>query len=170
MKIIVGLGNPGARYAYTYHNLGFLALEALADKLNTKFKYKECNSLVARIFSCDLILAKPQTFMNLSGVAVKGLLKKYKLTPKDLIVVYDDIDIEKGAMRFRERGSAGTHNGMRSIISEIGTDDFNRLRLGIGRSEHMNLADYVLSEIASLDRAMFIELFDKAAETLISIK
>ncbi|MCL2555984.1 MAG: aminoacyl-tRNA hydrolase [Firmicutes bacterium] len=166
MKLIIGLGNPGARYAYTYHNLGFLAVEALADKLNTNFKVKECNSIVARVFSHDLVIAKPQTFMNLSGIAVKGLLKKYKLMPKDMIIVYDDIDIERGVMRFRERGSAGTHNGMRSIISEIGTDDFKRLRLGIGRSDNMSLADYVLSEIDKDSRPIFIELIEKAVEFL----
>jgi len=170
MKLIIGLGNPGSRYAYTYHNLGFLCVEALAEKLNTRFKHKECNSLVARGFSHDLILAKPQTYMNLSGIAVKGLLKKYKLSPKDLIVVYDDIDIEKGVMRFREKGSAGTHNGMRSIVYELGTEDFRRLRLGIGRGEGMNLADFVLSDIPKDDRMHFAELFVRVGEFLIELK
>ena len=170
MKLIVGLGNHGPKYAYTYHNLGFLCVEALADKLNIKFKHKECSALVARVFSHDLILAKPQTFMNLSGIAVKGLLKKYKLTPQNLIVVYDDIDIERGSMRFREKGSAGTHNGMKSIIGELGTDDFRRLRLGIGRAEGVSLADFVLSEIDRHERPLFAELIEKAGEFLVGLE
>jgi len=169
MKLVVGLGNPGTRYANTYHNLGFLCVEAVADLLNAKFKHKECSSIVARVFSHDLILAKPQTFMNLSGVAVKGLLKKYKLTEKDLIIVYDDIDIEKGAMRFREKGSAGTHNGMRSIVYELDTEEFRRLRLGIGRHERMNLADYVLSQIDKDSGILFAELLKKASDFLLEI-
>jgi len=172
MKIIVGLGNPGARYAYTYHNVGFLAAEAFADKIGARFKIKKCDSLLAREFYAgeDFVVAKPQTFMNLSGVAVRQLLKKFKAAPADLVVVYDDIDIEKGTLRFREKGSAGTHNGMRSIISEIGTGDFKRLRIGIGRpADGQPLADYVLSQVRRDEREMFFTLLGQAAEELLRI-
>ena len=124
MKIVVGLGNFGDKYAYTFHNMGYLSVELLADKLGLKFDKKECDSLVAVGYKGGekVVLAKPLTYMNLSGVAVKQLLAKNKATPDDLIVIYDDIDLPKGTIRVRPKGSAGTHNGMRNIISEIKTE------------------------------------------------
>jgi PTH1 family peptidyl-tRNA hydrolase len=172
MKIILGLGNPGDRYAYTYHNMGFLAVECLADKLKVNFKTRECDSITAKAFigGETVVIAKPLTFMNLSGKAAKQLFKKYKATHKDLIVIYDDIDIEKGNLRIREKGSAGTHNGMRSIIAEIGTQDFFRIRIGVGRPpENFDLANYVLSEVPKSEREMFFGLLDKAAEEALKI-
>ena len=129
MKLVVGLGNYGDKYAYTHHNMGFLAVECLADKLGFKFKKRECDSLIAEgyISGEKVILAKPLTFMNLSGIAVKQLLNKFKLTPADMVVIYDDIDIERGTLRVRQKGSAGTHNGMRNIIETIKTEDFKRV-------------------------------------------
>ena len=135
MKIVVGLGNFGDKYAYTFHNMGFLSIEVLADKLGLKFDKKECDSLVAVGYKGGekVVLAKPLTYMNLSGVAVKQLLAKNKATPADLLVIYDDIDLPKGNIRVRPKGSAGTHNGMRNIIAEIKTEEFRRVRIGIGK-------------------------------------
>ena len=133
MKIVVGLGNFGDRYAYTFHNMGFLAAECLADKLNLKFDRRECDSLIAVGYRGGekLVIAKPLTYMNLSGVAVKQLLAKYKAEPHDLIVMFDDVDIPKGSVRVRLKGSGGTHNGMRNIIEKIATQEFPRVRIGI---------------------------------------
>lgn len=154
MKLIVGLGNPGVRYEYTYHNVGFLAIDIIADALGVKLNTKECQSLTAvkSRGGEKIILAKPQTFMNLSGKAVKQLIGKYG-GAEALTVIYDDIDIEKGTIRFRERGSAGTHNGMRSIIAELGSGEFNRIRIGTGPlPENVPLVSYVLESIPDADR------------------
>lgn len=167
MKLVVGLGNYGDKYAYTHHNMGFLAVECLADKLGFKFKKRECDSLIAEgnLNGERLIIAKPLTFMNLSGVAVKQLLRKYEISPRDMVVVYDDIDIERGTLRVRAKGSAGTHNGMRNIIEIIGTEDFPRVRVGIGKPPpFVPLADFVLSEVPKDDRKLFYELLSRAAD------
>lgn len=162
MKIIVGLGNYGAKYERTYHNLGFMAVDRIADILAVKIKSKECESLVA--VKDDLVLAKPLTYMNLSGIAVKKLLKKYDGNLSDLIVIYDDIDLERASVRVRQKGSAGTHNGMRSIIAEIQSGDFCRIRIGAGRPEEgEDLADYVLSAIPYAHKEAFNNALDTAA-------
>ena len=123
MYLIVGLGNPEKQYETTFHNMGFLAVGEMADKLGVKFKKKECEASVAEAFlgGEKVILARPLTYMNASGRAVKQLLAKYKAAPENLLVIYDDFDLPKGKLRIRASGSAGTHNGMRSIIGEIGT-------------------------------------------------
>ncbi len=170
MKIIVGLGNFGDKYAYTYHNLGFLAAEALADKLGFSFSKRECDSSVASgYFSGEqIVIARPVTFMNLSGRAVAKLLQKYKASPKDFLVIFDDIDIEKGTVRFRERGSGGTHNGIRHIVDTLGTTDFPRIRIGIGRPpEHLPLADYVLSQVPKSERQLLFDTILLAADKVI---
>ena len=168
MKIVVGLGNYGDKYAYTYHNMGFLAVEALADQLGIKFKTKECDALVAVGYRNGekIVLAKPLTFMNLSGKAVYALCQKYKANPAtDLIVIYDDIDLPKGSLRVREKGSAGTHNGMRNIIATLSTEEFARIRIGIGPvPQFVPLADYVLSEVPKLERQVLFDAFVKASE------
>lgn len=172
MKLVVGLGNYGDKYAYTHHNMGFLAVECLADKLGMKFKKRECDSLVAEAFFGGerLILAKPLTYMNLSGVAVKQLLKKYKAEPSDMVVIYDDIDIERGTLRVRAKGSAGTHNGMRNIIETIATENFPRVRVGIGKPPpFVPLADFVLSEVPSADRKHFFDLLAQAADEALKL-
>ena len=173
MNIIAGLGNPGERYAGTYHNVGWLALDIIADRLGIRIKTAECDSLtgVKDIDGERVVLAKPQTFMNLSGRAVKQLLGRYKATSADLLVIYDDIDIEKGTFRFRERGSAGTHNGMRDIVSALGSGDFARLRIGTGKvPENIPLVSYVLADMTDDDRALIgaasKEAADKAVEWL----
>ena len=166
--IIVGLGNPGDRYKDTYHNMGYCVVDAIAEKLNKKINRAEADSLTA-ITECNgekLILAKPITYMNLSGNAVKGLMKKYGETPETLIVCYDDIDLPRFSVRVRGSGSGGTHNGMRHIIQTIGTTDFKRLRVGIGRDDK-DLKDYVLAKTDKADNDKFKEVFNRCAELLI---
>lgn len=167
MKLVVGLGNFGDRYAYTYHNLGFLAAECLADRLGLKFKKRECDAQIA-VGSYEgerLVIARPLTYMNLSGISVKQLLKKYDCAPADMVVVFDDIDIERGSVRVRASGSGGTHNGMRNIISEIKTEGFPRVRIGVGRPpEYIPLADFVLSEIPRADRELFHDAIERAVD------
>ena len=162
--IVVGLGNPGKEYEDTLHNCGFSVMDKLSESLGKKLMKIECSALtcVTQIAGEKVILAKPLTYMNNSGEAVKSLLKRYDMKPQDLIVIYDDIDIPRYTVRVRLSGSAGTHNGMRSIVSCLGTENFTRIRIGIGRNEH-NLADYVLSHIGTEDRPRFDELFLKAA-------
>lgn len=172
MKIVAGLGNYGDRYAYTYHNMGFLAAECLADRLNAKFRTRECSSetAVASVDGERVVIARPLTYMNLSGRAVKELLGKYKCSSRDLIVVFDDIDIERGTVRVRQSGSGGTHNGMRNIIETIGTTDFPRVRIGIGRPpEYMPLADYVLSDVPKADRPALAAAIERAADEVMKL-
>lgn len=172
MKIIVGLGNPTPKYRNNYHNLGFMTADALAEKLKMKIKTSECKSLTAQktIDGDDVVIAKPQTFMNLSGEAVKELLRKYGAYSEDLIVVYDDADIPVGKLRLRKEGSAGTHNGMRSIIKEINSENFPRLRIGFGCAElkdkSVPIIEKVLSDISYTDREKINEAIQKAADKL----
>lgn len=135
MKLLVGLGNPGIKYALTKHNVGFLAVDRLAGWLNIEVNRSTLRSFVGQgVYAGEkIILAKPQTYMNLSGEAVVALLNWYKLTPAELIVIYDDLDLPPGRLRIRERGSAGGHRGLASVIGQIGCDDFVRVRIGIGR-------------------------------------
>ncbi|MDR0855454.1 MAG: aminoacyl-tRNA hydrolase [Christensenellaceae bacterium] len=169
MLLIVGLGNPGREYEKTLHNMGFLALSVLAEKYGKKFVSFECDSLTTlfQINGGKIILAKPQTYMNLSGKAVKGLLKKYDASLSDLIVIYDDFDIPKLSVRARERGSAGTHNGMKSIIAEVNSDNFKRIRVGIG-STNIDKKDFVLSSLSNADLEAYNNVFNEIADTLIA--
>ena len=150
MKLIVGLGNIGEKYKSTYHNVGFMVLDKVSEKLGFKFGNRGCDADYAeyRTFSEKFIFAKPRTFMNDSGRAVKSFMKKFKLEISDVLVVVDDIDQPAGNIRLRKTGSAGTHNGLKSIIYETGEEDFMRLRVGIGKQhEGQDLADYVLSDM-----------------------
>lgn len=172
MKIIVGLGNPEEKYARTFHNMGWIAAGDVAAKLDVKFKKKECEAYVAaaRVNGEDVIIARPVTYMNNSGRAVKQLLAKYKATAADLIVIYDDYDIPKGNIRIRPSGSAGTHNGMRSVIAEIGTSAFARIRIGIRDAEvNIPIMNYVLSEVRREDYNLFIAACGKAAAAALEI-
>ena len=172
MKIVFGLGNYGDRYAYTYHNMGFLTAECLADKLGFKFKKRECDGLIAEGNRGGerLVIVKPLTYMNLSGICVKQVVRKYKAELKDIIVVFDDIDIPRLTLRVRMNGSGGTHNGMRNIIDVMGSGDFPRVRVGIGRPpEHFDLGDYVLSEVPRADRQAFYDLIDSAADEVLKL-
>lgn len=149
MKLIVGLGNPEKKYENTYHNIGFYAVQKLAEKYHTNFSKKMCNAIIAETYfgKEKIILAKPTTYMNLSGDCVQEFVHKYKLSTKDVFVIVDDIDLEKGKYRFRENGSGGSHNGMKDIVLKLKTTDFPRLRIGIGRDESKDLATFVLSKI-----------------------
>lgn len=172
MFIIVGLGNPEEKYFKTFHNVGYMGVGDVAAKLNVKFKKKECESYVAEanLNGEKIILARPVTYMNASGRAVKQLLAKYKTDPAHLIVIYDDYDIPKGSVRIRPCGSAGTHNGMRSVIAEIGTQNFTRIRIGIRDSQvDIPIINYVLSEIKKEDYELFISASNRAADAAIEI-
>lgn len=170
MWLIVGLGNPGETYARTRHNIGFRVVAELAQRHHLEFSHKRANARVAEgtIAGQRVALALPQTFMNLSGQAVVGLRQWYKIDPAtDLLVVYDDVDLPFGALRLRERGSAGTHNGMRSIITLLGSQVFPRLRIGIDRPPAAwDLADYVLGRFTSEQEAQLPEVIQRAADAL----
>ena len=168
-RLIVGLGNPGLEYSATRHNLGFLCLDRLAAKHRLRFTGKRGKSLLARgtINGHDVALAKPQTYMNLSGESVRDLLRIYKMPTSALLVVCDDVDLPAGTVRIRERGGPGTHNGMRSIVDEIGTTDFPRLRIGVGMPTNgQNLADYVLGLPPPEERAVLDEALDRGVEAI----
>ena len=166
MVLIVGLGNIGVQYRNTFHNLGFRVVDYLAEKLSidvTKEKYK---ALIGkgRVNGQEVMLVKPTTYMNNSGQSVVLIKKKFK--DARIIVAVDDIDLPKGVIRYRERGKSGTHNGMRSLVEYIG-EDFERVRIGIGRDETKNLADYVLSNIRFEDEELFNEAIKKAGELIL---
>ena len=150
IKLVVGLGNIGKKYEKHVHNLGFMVVDLVAEKLGAKFKKKECDAEVAEVFlsGTKIVLAKPTTFMNASGIAVKSLMKKHGIEIDEILIVSDDIDLEPGRIRIREKGSAGTHNGLKSVIEETQSTLFKRVRIGAGKApEFMNLADYVLSNV-----------------------
>ena len=149
MKLIVGLGNFGKEYDYTYHNVGFMTIQKIADKQGLDFSKKECKAKTCSFLlgGEKIILAEPQTYMNLSGESILELKDKYKLKNSDIYVFCDDIDLPLGKIRLRHEGSGGTHNGLRNIVENIG-QDFNRIKIGIGRdTKFENLADFVLSKI-----------------------
>lgn len=169
MKLIVGLGNPGAKYAGTRHNAGFSVIDKLAERHNIKVDTCKHKALIGKgvINGEKVILAMPQTFMNLSGESVRAIMDFYKLTVDDLIVVYDDIDLDVGKIRIREKGSAGGHNGMKNIILHSGSQDFVRVRVGVGKKpEHMDLADHVLSRFSREDLPFMRESCGKACDAL----
>ncbi len=162
MNIVVGLGNPDDKYKNTYHNIGFDVVDALAKKLGISFDKNKFKALVGEgtLNGEKLLIVKPQTYMNLSGESVVMLKNKFK--DARILVVVDDIDLPKGNIRYREHGSAGTHNGLRSIVSYIG-EDFERIKVGIGRDITMDLADYVLSKY---DKNVFAPIIDKAVNEI----
>lgn len=169
MKIIVGLGNPGAKYAGTRHNIGFSVIDELAEKYNISLGDKKHKAIFGKgvIEGEKTILAMPQTFMNLSGESVRELIDYYKCDPSDLIVIYDDIDLDVGKLRIREKGSAGGHNGMKNIIMHLGSQDFIRIRVGVGaKPKNMDLADYVLSRFGKDDLPFIRESCTKACDAV----
>jgi PTH1 family peptidyl-tRNA hydrolase len=152
MKLIIGLGNPGGEYERTRHNVGWMVVDAFAKKFRIDITKHEKNAMTGtgRVAGGSVLVAKPLTFMNLSGDAVKLLLNAYGESPKDVLIVYDDIDLPVGRLRIRENGSSGTHNGMRSIVSSLATESFPRLRFGVRGANFSETAprlrDYVLDE------------------------
>lgn len=164
MKVIVGLGNPGPQYETTRHNIGFLLLDLLADSMGLDFRPKHQGQFAQTMIKSEKVyLLKPQTFMNLSGRSVVDLTAFYKVSPQDMLVVYDDMDLDFGKIRLRAKGSAGGHNGIKSIISELGTEEFWRLKLGIGRPpERWDAAQYVLSQFKDTEIPILEETLAKA--------
>jgi len=169
--LVAGLGNPGREYERTPHNLGFLIIDRLAARCGTRVTRKESMALVGqgRIEGIPVLLAKPQTYMNLSGQAVGGLLRKHGLGPEDLIVVFDDLDLPWKALRIRPKGSAGGHHGMESVIREIGSKDFIRIRIGIAGYRVGEGAKFVLSPFRRGQKKELDELLDHAALAVESI-
>lgn len=154
MKLIVGLGNIGKEYEKTNHNAGFMVLDMVAEEFGFTFKNRGCESDYAEVrTSADkFIVAKPRTYMNESGKAVKSLMRKFDIKIQDVVIVNDDIDQQPGFVRIRKSGSAGTHNGLKSIIAETGSIEFNRIRVGVGKQkEHQDLANFVLSKMHMSD-------------------
>jgi len=167
MKIIFGLGNPGTKYANNFHNLGFMAIDSLAKMLNVNFNKKSKKGVYGEtiINGEKILLVKPQTFMNLSGECVREFIDFFKCDLEDILVIYDDIDIVKGSIRFRPYGSAGTHNGMRSIVSCISSQQFKRVRVGAKNTNpNIALIDYVLMNIPKEDEADIAIAVDRAAK------
>jgi PTH1 family peptidyl-tRNA hydrolase len=166
MRLIVGLGNPGPEYQWTPHNLGFLAVDEIANRAGIRVERPEAKALVGRgkFAGEEIILAKPQTYMNLSGISVRDVLEKYELSPEDLLVLYDERDLPWGMIRIGERGSPGTHNGAKSVTSALGTQEFARLRLGCGPDHPVSdLAAYVLRPMKKGDLEIAAEMIAEAA-------
>jgi len=172
MYLIVGLGNPGAEYAGTRHNLGFMLVDRLAAEAGANVKRPECRSLVGNVTieNQRVTLAKPQTFMNLSGEAVGCLTNKYELNADSLIVISDDLALPFGSIRLRERGSAGGHNGLKSIIGVLGTNEFIRLRIGIQPEHPLSDAKrFVLDEFSRTERESLPEILERGEKALRSV-
>lgn len=172
MKLIVGLGNPEKDYANTRHNMGFNVINKLSEKYDidvTKSKFKALYGSGV-IEGEKVILLKPQTFMNLSGEAVDEVVNFYKIELDDILVIYDDMDIEPGKIRIRKSGSPGTHNGMKSVTSYLKTNNFSRVRVGIGKpEENMNVIEYVIGGISKDEKEKLEEGINKATNAIIEI-
>ena len=165
MKVIVGLGNPGRDYADTRHNVGFRVADELGERLNLQWR-KDSEIVFAKSFGeFAFLVAKPQTFMNRSGYAVARFAAYHHIEPSDLLVVVDEVDLPLGRMRVRAKGSAGTHNGLKSVVEQLGTTEFPRLRLGVGRGDsRRDLADYVLATFDPAERPDVDTLVTRGAE------
>jgi len=169
MFLIVGLGNPGTEYAHTRHNLGFMLVDKLAADAAVNVRRSECQSIVGSglIENQRVRLAKPQTFMNLSGDAVSCLISKPELDAATLIVISDDLALPFGSIRLRQRGSAGGHNGLKSIIGALGTNEFIRLRIGIQPDHPISDAkNFVLNEFTRIEKESLVEILERAAEAM----
>jgi PTH1 family peptidyl-tRNA hydrolase len=172
MFLVAGLGNPGEQYAATPHNLGFLVVDRLAARHGIRVTRKECQALIGQGTIADktVLLAKPQTFMNLSGVAVKPLMQKNEITPAELVLVYDELDLPWGSLRVRPKGSAAGHNGVADVIEKIGTQEFPRIRLGVHPGHRLsNGRDYLLSRFTRQQTESLDEFVDLAADATESI-
>ncbi len=176
MILVVGLGNPGMKYKNTYHNVGFMAIDALAKRLKVKFDKTECDARTCKgnYKGVEYVLAKPETYMNLSGEAVKKLVARYDVdVAHELIVCYDDVDLPIGKLRIREEGSAGTHNGMRNIVKELYTQDFKRVRIGTKTEQlaqkEVELIDFVLSKVDFDNKQILQGAIDKADDAILAL-
>ena len=169
MRLIVGLGNPGPEYQWTPHNLGFLAVDEIANRASIRVERPEGKALVGlgKVAGEEVILAKPQTYMNLSGISVRDLLEKYELGPEDLLAIWDERDLPWGMIRIGESGSPGTHNGAKSVTSVVGTQEFSRLRLGCGPDHPVSdLAAYVLRPMKKADLEVASEMVAAAGDAV----
>lgn len=170
MYIIVGLGNPKKEYENTRHNIGFDAIDELADAINISVIERKHKALIGKgyIEGQKVILAKPQTFMNLSGESVRALIDYYKVDEKDeLIVLYDDVSLEPGKLRIRKKGSAGGHNGIKNIVSHLGHDVFQRIKIGVGeKPKGYDLADYVLGRFSKNEKPVMCEALKNTADAV----
>jgi PTH1 family peptidyl-tRNA hydrolase len=165
MKLVVGLGNPGRKYAGTRHNVGFEVVDLLAERHRLAWEGAPAEAVMAKWRSAGALLVKPLTFMNLSGHAVGDLLRYYKVDVADLLVIVDEVQLELGRLRARPGGSAGGHNGLRSLIEQLGTEDFARLRFGVGRGDaRRDLADHVLATFDPGERTVVEEAIARAAD------
>ncbi|HBZ82535.1 MULTISPECIES: aminoacyl-tRNA hydrolase [Brevibacillus] len=167
MKVIIGLGNPGKKYEDTRHNAGFMAIDKISDKWGIPVTQNKFRALVGegRVEGEKVLLVKPQTYMNLSGESVAEILKFYKLIPDDLVVIFDDLDLPTGQLRLREKGSAGGHNGIKSMIQHLGTQEFKRIKVGISRPEPgRSVSDYVLQSFPAAERTLIQEAVEHAAD------
>ena len=167
MKLIVGLGNPGKKYEHTRHNMGFDVLDLFSDLASIDIDKESFKGLLGRgkVFNEDVILLKPQTYMNLSGESVQEVVHYFKISLEDIIVIYDDMDILPGKIRLRPNGSSGGHKGIQSIIDNLGTDNIKRIRVGIGKPTYDTI-DYVLSKPSKEEKEEIEEAIKEAAEAL----
>jgi len=172
VKVVAGLGNPGSKYDNTPHNIGFAVIDRLAEKLNAGWtnsrSFRACTAKTT-CHGSQLLLVKPQTFMNLSGTSLALILRYFRCEPNDLVVVLDDADLPLGRLRVRGKGGAGGHRGLTSIIESLGTDDFARVRVGIGRETERNLVDHVLSPFGKESAELVAETVQTAAEATICL-
>ena len=169
MRLIVGLGNPGPEYAWTPHNLGFLVVDRLAEMGRVRIERPEAKSYLGlgQLAGQDVVLAKPQTHMNLSGLAVRDLLSRFECQLGEMIVLYDDVALPWGMLRIRERGSAGGHNGLKSVIGALGTDQFPRVRMGVQPDHPVgDLAAYVLRPMRKAELEIAAEMIEEAAQAV----
>ena len=169
MRLIVGLGNPGPEYQWTPHNLGFLAVDELAHRAGIRVERPEAKALVGKgkLAGDEVLLAKPQTFMNLSGIAIRELLEKYELGPEDLLVLWDEVQLPWGVLRIGKDGSAGSHNGAQSVISAVGTQGFARLRLGCGPDHPLSSRkEYVLRAMKKAELEVAAEMIAQAGDAV----
>ena len=172
MLIIAGLGNPGREYENTRHNAGFMVLDALADKLGADISERKHKALCGKavIGGQKVILLKPQTYMNSSGESIRAAADYYKVAPEDILVIYDDISLAPGQLRIRAKGSAGGHNGIKSIIAHLGTQEFPRVKVGIGeKPPRMDLADYVLGHFSEGEKRIMADAVKEAADAVCEI-
>ncbi|MFM1655450.1 aminoacyl-tRNA hydrolase [Brevibacillus sp. B_LB10_24] len=167
MKVMIGLGNPGRQYEDTRHNVGFMAIDKVSNEWQIPVSQNKFRALIGegRINGERVLLVKPQTYMNLSGESVREIVSFYKLTPADILVVFDDLDLPVGRLKLKEKGSAGGHNGIKSLISHLGTQEFKRIKVGIGRPEPgRNVSDYVLGSFSTGEHPLIERAVALAAE------
>ncbi len=171
MWVIAGLGNPGRRYSRTRHNIGFMVVEEIAHRHKIDFKDKKEGYSIGKgsIEEHDTLLIEPLLYMNISGPVIKNILRKFNIRPENLIVIHDDLDMETGKLKIRRTGSSGGHKGVESIIQSIGSKDFIRLKIGIGREDGVSAEDYVLSKFRRHEIAIIKDTMQKAADAICSI-